>query len=201
MKLFYSPSSPYVRKVLIVAHEVGLAGRIENVVAAVHPINRSQTVIAHNPLGQLPTLITDEGQALADSRVICEYLDHLGKGGLFPSDSRRWTAINDQSMADGLLAAALLARYEGVVRTPEQQNAAWVGGQMDKIKTTLTALNAAAPGLGARVDIGTIGFAAAVSYLDLRFATLDWRAAYPAAASWYKAFATRPSMVATELKG
>lgn len=201
MKLYYSPASPYVRKVLIVAHEVGLAGRIENVVAAVHPINRSQTVIAHNPLGQLPTLITDDGQGLADSRVICEYLDDLGNGGLFPRDNSRWTAINDQSMADGLLGAALLARYESVVRPQEQQNAAWVGGQMDKIKTTLAAINQAAPTLAGRVDIGTISFAAALSYLDLRFATLDWRAANPAAASWYKTFATRPSMVATELKG
>ena len=202
MKLFYSPTSPYVRKVLVCAHELGLAGRIENVAAAASPINRSKEIIAHNPLGQVPTLITDDGQMLADSRVICEYLDHVAGGGtLFPRNSARWQAICDQAMADGILGAALLARYETFLRPADKKWTDWLAGQMDKIKTTLATLETATTGFGGRVDIGTISYACALSYLDLRFPDFDWRKDHPAATAWYKAFETRPSMVATQLKG
>lgn len=202
MKLFYSPTSPYVRKVLVAAHELGLADRIERVTAAANPINRDKTIIAHNPLGQVPTLVTDDGRMLADSRVICEYLDHVGGGGkLFPRDSARWQVIVDQAMADGILGAAVLARYETGLRPADKLWPDWLGGQMDKIKTTLATLEAAVAGFGDRVDIGTISYACALSYLDLRFAAFDWRAAYPQAAGWYKVFEARPSMVATRLKG
>jgi glutathione S-transferase len=202
MKLFYSPTSPYVREVLVVAHEAGLADRIENVTAAANPINRDKAIIAHNPLGQVPTLLTDDGQMLADSRVICEYLDHIGCGGkLFPRNTARWQVICDQAMADGILGAALLARYETFMRPVDKQWPEWTGGQMDKIKTTLAVLDAAAPGFADRVDIGTISYACALSYLDLRFPSFDWRAAFPRAAAWSANFEKRPSMVATRLEG
>lgn len=202
MKLFYSPTSPYVRKVLVVAHELGLAGRIENVTAAANPINRDKSILAHNPLGQVPTLITDDGQMLADSRVICEYLDDVAGGGrLFPRNSARWQVIVDQAMADGILGAALLARYETFMRPADKQWSEWLGGQMDKINTTLATFERAVPSLADRVDIGTISYACALSYLDLRFPSFDWRAASPKAAGWYKSFEARPSMVATRLKG
>ena len=202
MKLFFSPTSPYVRKVMIAAHELNLADRIEKVTAAASPINRNPNIIVHNPLGQVPTLITDDGQMLADSRVICEYLDHLGGGGkLFPRNSSRWQAIVDQAMADGILAAALLARYETALRPGDKLWPEWLAGQMDKIKTTLASLDAAAPRFADRCDIGTISYACALSYLDLRFAAFDWRSACPAAAVWHKAFETHPSLVATKLVG
>lgn len=201
MKLFFSPTSPYVRKVLVVAHELKLADRIEKVPCAASPVDRNKTIIALNPLGQVPTLITDDGQMLADSRVICEYLDHLGGGALFPRNSGRWQAIVDQAMADGLLGAALLARYETALRPGDKQWPDWLAGQTDKIKTTLSALDAAAPKFGTRVDIGTISYACGLSYLDLRFPSLDWRATHPQAAAWYQSFETRPSMVATRLQG
>lgn len=202
MKLFYSPTSPYVRKVLVVAHELGLADRIEIVKEAANPVDRNPKIVAHNPLGQVPTLVTDDGQMLADSRVIAEYLDHIGGGGkLFPRNVSRWQAIVDQSLADGILAAALLARYESWMRPSDKLWQGWLDGQMDKIKTTLATFEKAVPGFGNRVDIGTIGFACALSYLDLRFPGLDWRASCPNAAAWYKTFEQRPSMVATRLQG
>lgn len=201
MKLFYSPTSPYVRKVLACAHELGLADRIEKATEPASPIDRNQKLVALNPLGQLPTLITDDGQMLADSRVICEYLDHIGGNKLFPRNSTRWRAIVDQALADGILGAALLARYETALRPADKQWPDWLGGQMDKIKTTLATLEAAAAGFGDRVDIGTISYACALSYLDLRFASFDWRSAYPAAAAWHAAFEKRPAMVATRLQG
>lgn len=111
MKLFYSPTSPFVRKVMVVAHELGLADRLERLPSAAHPVNRDKSIISHNPLGQVPTLLTDDGQVLADSRVICEYLDDLAGGGLFPkAGAARWRALVDQTLGDGLLGAALLAR-------------------------------------------------------------------------------------------
>jgi glutathione S-transferase len=201
MKLFYSPTSPYVRKVLAVAHELGLAARIENLPSAAHPVNRDRTIITHNPLGQVPTLILDDGTPLADSRVICEYLDELAGGSLFPrSGAARWRALVDQSVGDGILAAALLSRYEGAVRPPERLWTDWLNGQLDKVATSLAHLEAAAPALGDRVDIGTITYACALGYLDLRFPDLGWRAKHKATASWFEAFDQRPAMVATRLK-
>ncbi|MEQ1612321.1 MAG: glutathione S-transferase, partial [Hyphomicrobiaceae bacterium] len=188
MKIFYSPTSPYVRKVMVCAHELGLADKIEKLSCAASPINRDKNILAQNPLGQVPTLITDEGQMLADSRVICEYLDHIGGNKLFPRTSARWQAIVDQAMADGILGAALLARYETALRPGDKLWADWLNGQMDKINTTLAALEAAVPKFADRVDIGTISYACALSYLDLRFPTFDWRGANPKAAAWYKAF-------------
>jgi len=93
MKLFYSAASPYVRKCLVAAHELGLRERIELVPAAAHPVNRDRSVVAHNPLGKIPTLIPDEGAALYDSRVICEYLNAQGKGDLIPAGPARWMAV------------------------------------------------------------------------------------------------------------
>ena len=92
MKLYYAPASPFVRKCLVVAAELGLRDRIELVTAAAHPVNRDKNVVAHNPLGKIPTLITDDGSVLYDSRVICEYLNILGDGNLIPrAGEARWS--------------------------------------------------------------------------------------------------------------
>lgn len=198
MQLFHSHSSPFVRKVMVVAHELGLADRIALLPSAAHPTNRDGAILARHPLAQVPTLIDDDGRALADSRVICEYLDALGQGSLFPAaGAARWTALSEQSTADGLLDAALLIRYEMTARPEAERSAAWIAGQEAKIASTLAAFEGAAPELGGRVDIGTIGIGCALGYLDLRFADLGWRACCPALEAWFASFAARPSMVAT----
>ncbi|WP_441256206.1 glutathione S-transferase [Bradyrhizobium sp. 482_C4_N1_1] len=197
MKIYYSPFSPYVRKVLVTAHELGLADRIEQLSSAAHPINRDQTIIAHNPLGQVPTMLLDDGTSLADSRVICEYLNDLAGGKMFPkSQAQRWRALGDQSTADGILAAALLSRYELAVRPPEKLWQPWLDGQLDKVETSISAIERAAP-TGERVDIGTISFACAFGYLDLRFPDFGWRSRHPKCAAWFASFDVRPSMQAT----
>ncbi|MBV8663911.1 MAG: glutathione S-transferase [Hyphomicrobiales bacterium] len=198
MKLHYSPTSPFVRKVMVVAHELGLADRIEKLPSAAHPINRDRQIIAHNPLGQVPTLFTDEGAVLADSRVICEYLDGLAGGALFPaSGPARWRALVDQAIGDGVMGAALLARYETVARPADKQSKEWLDGQLDKAATSLAAIESTAASFGERVDIGTIAFGVALGYLDLRFSDLKWRDSHPATAAWFARFSERPSMVAT----
>jgi len=200
MKLFFSPTSPYVRKVLAVAHEVGLAGRIEKVACAANPVNRDASIIARNPLGQVPTLLTDDGTMLADSRVICEYLDDIGGGSLFPrSGAARYAALTCQSLADGVLAAALLLRYETFMRPQDLRWPEWIAGQWSKVFTTLDHVEAEAGGYDGRVDIGTIALACALSYLDFRTPDVDWRSARPRLAAWYAAFETRPAMAATRL--
>ncbi len=198
MKVFNSPSSPFVRKVLLTAHELGMADRIEKVANAVNPINRDPVIVALNPTGQVPTLLTDAGEALYDSRVICEYLDALdGRGRIFPAaGAARWSALREQSMGDGLLDAALLARYESAMRPPELLWQDWLDSQMAKIESSLVAIDALAPGFGQRFDIGPLTIACALGYLDFRFAFLDWRARHPRAAAWFAQASQRPSMQA-----
>lgn len=197
MKLFHSHLSPFVRKVMVVAHEAGLAERIALLPSAAHPTKRDATILAHHPLAQVPTLIDAGGRALADSRVICEYLDDLGGAGLFPAGPARWTALNDQSLADGLLDAALLIRYELTVRPEGARAAAWIAGQTAKIEGALAAFEGGEAGFSGRIDIGTISVGCALGYLDLRFPELAWRGRCPSLAAWFERFDERPAMVAT----
>ena len=198
MKLFYSGASPYVRKCMVVAHELGLAARIEHLPAAAHPVNRDPNIVRNNPLGKVPTLLTDDGTVLYDSRVICEFLNELGGGKLFPAGgAQRWQVLTEQSLGDGILDAALLARYEGAMRPEPLRWADWTTGQLDKIHCGLAAIDAKADSLGDRVDIGTITMGCVLGYLDLRFDHLGWRQQHAKAAAWFARFNARPAMQAT----
>jgi glutathione S-transferase len=197
MKVYFSPASPFVRKVLISAHELGLSDRIERLACAAHPINRDPDIVAHNPLGQVPTFFTDDGRVLYDSRTICEYLDAFGKGQLFGAGDARWQALTNQSLADGLLDAALLARYETAARPQELRWDAWTRSQLEKVNSALDQFEHTTLKLGDRVDIGTITIACALGYLDFRFPDLGWRASRPQLSSWFSEFEKRPAMQAT----
>jgi glutathione S-transferase len=199
MKLFYAITSPFVRKCLVSAHELGLRDRIELLPAAAHPVNRDRTVVARNPLGKIPTLITEEGTALYDSRVICEYLNELGDGHLMPRQGpARWVVLVDQALADGIMDAAVLTRYETAVRPANLRWDDWVAGQLDKVTCGLDDIERRAGRLADRVDAGTIALGCALGYLDLRFATLAWRDRCPNAAVWFERFGGRDSMVSTQ---
>ena len=198
MKIHFSATSPYVRKCMIVARELGLDSRIEKLPAAAHPVNRDASIVATNPLGKIPTFFTDDGQVLYDSRVVCEYLNELGKGSLFPKDGRlKWQALTDQSLADGILDAALLSRYENAVRPAEFRWSPWTDGQMDKIKCGVAQFEKTIGARGKDLDIGTITLACALGYLDFRFADFDWRAPHPALKAWYAEFSKRQSVSST----
>lgn len=197
MKLFFSPASPFARKVMAVAHEAGWAERIELVPGGAHPIDRSAAIRAENPLGQIPTLVLDDGTALYDSRVICEYIDATAGTGLFGTGAARWPILARQALADGLLGAALLVRYEATVRPEPRRWSGWTGGQMGKVADALDRFEVLLPGLGDGADIGTITMACALGYLDFRFPDLDWRGARPVAAAWFERFDARPAMAAT----
>ncbi len=193
MKILFSPFSPYVRKCLVAAHEMGLT--LTLLPSNAHPVNRDRTIIADNPLGKVPTFFTDDGQILYDSRVICEYLDHLGGGRLLPAPGReRWTTLTLLSLGDGMLDAALLARYEDVARPDAFKWADWRSAQMDKVETSLEALQNHPEWLQGRVDMGSLTIGCSLWYLDLRFADLGWRDRHPGVAAWYATFSQRDSM-------
>lgn len=199
MKIFFSPFSPYVRKCLVTAHELGLADRLQLLPSNANPVVRDQEIIAFNPLGKVPTFLTDEGVALYDSRVICEYLDELGRGSLFPkSGAARWEALTLQALGDGILDGALIARYEDAARPEHLRWPEWRAAQLDKAETSLAHLSASPAQIAAsRVDIGTLTIACALWYLDLRFAAFGWRERHPEVAAWYEDFSKRPSLQTT----
>ena len=199
MKVYYTSSSPFVRKVLVTGYELGFGERIEKLANSVNPINRDANIVALNPTGQVPTFIADDGEVLYDSRVICEYLDAQdGRHRIFPvAGPARWRALREQSMGDGLLDAALLARYESFFRPAEFRWQAWEDGQMAKIESSLQAIDKLAASFGDRFDIGPLTVACALGYLDFRFPTLGWRERHQSVAAWCKEVSARPSLQAT----
>ena len=198
MKLFFSPTSPFVRKVRVSAFELGLDQKIELLACAAHPVNRDMNIVAHNPLGKIPTLLTDDGVAIYDSRVICEYLHGLVKGStLFPAD--RTAAIVDQALADGMMDAALLGRTESNLRDEQYRWDKWIKVQLEKVGSALDRFEQEAEAFGNRVDIGTISIGCGLSYLDLRYGHIDWRTSRTALSRWYETFSERPSFRATHL--
>jgi glutathione S-transferase len=203
MKLRYSPASPYVRKVMILAYETGLEPRIERLSTTVVPVKENEELSRENPLTKVPTLVTDDGQVLFDSPVICEYLDSLHHGSkLFPpAGAARWQALRLQALGDGILDAALLARYETAVRPQELQWRDWIDGQKRKIHHGLDSLEANIGELSGPLTIGTVAVACALGYLDFRFGSENWRASRPKLAAWYEDFAQRPSMKSTVPQG
>lgn len=199
MRLHFSPASPYARKVLVVAHEAGLEAHIETVPASVSPVTVASDVVGDNPLGKIPCLVTDEGLALYDSRVICEYLDSRHSGHkLYPHEGpTRWLALRREALADGICDASLLARYETFLRPQDRQWQDWIDGQDRKVAASLDHLEDEVESFPTLPDIGTIAVAVALGYRDFRFAEDDWRASRPKLALWYQPFAERPSLVAT----
>jgi glutathione S-transferase len=198
MKLYYSATSPFVRKCLVSAHELGLRERIQLLPAAPHPVNRDRALVVCNPLGKVPTLVTEDGAVLYDSRVICEYLNALGDGHLIPTEpAARWSILRDEALADGMLEAAVLVRYETFARPESLRWKDWIDGQMDKVTCGLAEIEQRAGALDQYIDLGTIAIGCALGYLDFRFAALGWKNNHPKTAAWFARLAARESMRAT----
>lgn len=201
MKLRYNPTSPFVRKVMVTALETGLAGQIEKLTTAVAPTKPNDEVARENPLVKVPSLTTDDGTILYDSAVICEYLDNLAGGGkLFPAASNpvRWIALRQQALGDGVLEAAILARYE-TLRPEQYRWQDWIDAQLRKVRGALAALETEAEQglLRGPATIGQVTIGCALGYLDLRYQSEQWRQKQPQLGRWYDDFAERPSMQQT----
>jgi glutathione S-transferase len=198
VKLHWSPRSPFVRKVMIFAHETGLIDRLTCVRTVVAFDAPNTALFPDNPLSKIPTLVRDDGSPLYDSAVICEYLDTLhDRPKLFPSaGDARWTALRRQALADGFLDFLLLWRHE---RARAQPSEVLLGAFAAKYKSTMAALEQETADLGATpLGIGHIAIGCSLSYLDFRFADLSWRDGHPQAAAWHASFAQRPSVKATQ---
>lgn len=194
MKLYYSKTSPYVRKVMACAIARGIDSRIDCVTT--NPHESPAALIGDNPLSKVPCLVTDDGFALFDSPVICEYLDTVGEAlKLFPEPgASRWIALRQQAIGDGILDAAVLRRMEAG-RPKEAARDAVMARQKAAIDRCLDLLEADLP--GPALDIGTISVACALGYLDFRFAEEDWRPSHPKLAAWYKTIAAEKPLADT----
>jgi glutathione S-transferase len=200
MKLHWSPRSPFVRKVMVAAHELGLADRIDRIRTVVRMTEPNTDLLPDNPLSKIPTLVLGDGTVLQDSVVICEYLDALAGGGtLFPpAGPERWTALARHALGNGLLDILILWRNER-----DKPEGAHLPELLDsfavKTRATLDRFERDAPSLSAaRFGIGHIAVGCCLSYLDFRFPDLGWRDGRPALAAWHEGFSARPSAQATE---
>jgi glutathione S-transferase len=196
MKLHWSPRSPFARKVMVFAHETGLAGRIETVRTLVSMTSPNRELMRVNPLGKIPTLVMDDGMALFDSAVICEYLDSLHGGEkLFPrAPEQRWQALRWHALGNNMLDNLVLWRNERV-RPQSQQSPETLAAFELKVSSALSALDAEAAPLGkAAPGIGHVAIAVALGYIDFRFPELRWRKGHDRIAAWNETFSQRPSI-------
>lgn len=197
MKLFHSPTSPYVRKVLVLIAEAGIDG-IELVAASGTPIAPDSSVIERNPLGKIPALCREDGPTLYDSRVICQFLDSESGNRFYPTGAKRWDTLTVEATADGILDAAILMVYESRIRPEDKRFAPWVEGQWSKIDRALDVLETRwIDHLNGPLDMGQIATACALGYIDFRLSSRDWHKTRPRLAAWFAAFSDRPSMQAT----
>ncbi len=191
MKLFFSPTSPYARKVLVVVHERGLVDQLE--LHRVDPWSDPEELRTASPLGRVPALVTRDGTAITESTIICEYLDGVGEHpSLFAP--HRLEVLARAGMAQGLTDAAVATVLERR-RPPDRQWDHWVERQLDAIRRTLLAIPVPP---GGRFDLGDISLASGLAYLDLRLPEFDWRQFNRGLAEWFDDISERPAMLATK---
>lgn len=200
MKLIGSLTSPYVRKVRVVMAEKKLEAQL-----LLEDVWGSEAILKSNPLGKVPCLVLDGGEAIFDSRVIVEYLDTLSPvGKLIPPPGRERTEVRTwEALADGILDASILARLEATWggRSAEQRSQAWIDRQMSRVHAGVKAMGA---GLGERpfctgnqLTLADIAVGCTLGYLDFRFPQIDWRSEHANLAKLYDKLAARPSFVDT----
>lgn len=192
MKLFYSPTSPYARKVLVVAHEKGLADTLELV--ELNPWKDPEDLLAVSPFCKVPTLATENDGVITESTTICEYLDSIGEASSL-SQPIRLEVLTRAGIAQGLKDAAVASVVEGR-RPAEFQWDSWLERQRNAITRAMPRVPTPPSG---RFDLGDIGLACALAYLDLRLKDLDWRALQPGLGPWLEEVSKRPSMLATKV--
>ena len=194
MKLFHAAASPYARKVVAVAIAAGIDHQVTLVTT--NPHTSPPELLAANPLSRIPCLLTEDGLALFDSPVICEYLDNVGGGALFPPPGpARWRALKHQAIGDGIMDAAVARRMDQA-RPAEEARTTLMTRNATAVTRALDLLETEPP--ADHLDIGTIAIACALGYLDFRFAEEDWRTARPKLAAWAEKMNARPELSETK---
>ena len=197
MKALLSPASPFARKVRVVIREAGLMPQVEEVLLKTSPLDSHPQLLAANPTGKLPVLLREDGPAIADSRVITRYLDHVSEAGLYPQ-GRLWEVLTLEALADGIMEAAVAMAYEQRFREEPMQSRDWLEAQWGKAARAIAALDDRwMSHLEGRLTAAQIAVACALAYVDFRHGDRDWRAQSPALAAWLAAFQERESMKQT----
>jgi glutathione S-transferase len=199
MQLIYHPASPFVRKVRVVAQELGLGDAIELVHVGLTIGKYNSVVGVHNPLGKVPALITDDGAVLYDSYVICDYLESLNAGPhLIPATGEaRWGVLRLHALADGIIEAGQLLRHETIMRAPDATNAGWMELQASRVGSGLDLANSLIGDFREEPDFGRIALACTIGWLEFRSLVAPLRQDRSALFAWYDRFSARPSMSAT----
>jgi glutathione S-transferase len=208
MKLLYQTHSPYARKVLVAAHEMGLHGSLTVIHHETSPTRRNEAIFALNPLGKVPVLICDDDTVLFDSNVICEYLDGLHNAEpLIPAHPQtRWRALKMQALAQGIADAGITARWESERRPPDLRWPIMHDGQIQKVAAACDYLERKLEAqrhdtaADRHPDIGDIALVTALSWIEFR-RVYDFLSGRPRLAQWYAALCARPSMLSTTLDG
>ncbi|MBC3950357.1 glutathione S-transferase [Pseudomonas folii] len=201
MTLYYNAASPFARKVMLALHETGQLDRVTLQPTTLSPVAPVEELNNDNPAGKLPALRLADGNVIHDSRVILDYLDsqHVGNPLIPREGSARWRRLTLASLADALLDAALLIRYEQALRPVEKHWDLWLDNQQEKVERSLAYFEQEAiTELSSAFDVASISVAAALGYLDFRQPDLAWRNRYPRLANWYFEISQRPSMQATQ---
>ncbi len=198
MILYSNSASPFVRKVIALAYELGIEDSIELVHSAGSPTEPASLQDSENPLAKIPTLARASGPALYDSRTICRYLDDLEGGKMYPEPPALWEILTLEATADGIMEAAVLMIYEIRCRPESARSNEWVEAQWSKVDRSLDAIEARwMSHLAGPVQMGQISVGCALGYLDLRQQARNWRKGRPALAKWFEEFSKRRSMQET----
>lgn len=199
MQLLISPASPFARKVRVLLREVDLGNQVAEIEVSTTAFNSASEVLAANPIGKIPVLMRPDGPAIYDSRVITRYLDDLAGSNLYPQ-SRIWEILTLEATADGIMECALAMAYEKRMRPESEQSPAWIEAQWAKAARGIAAVNSRwMSHLSGPLNIGQIGMACALSYIDLRHDARGWRDGNKALADWHAEFSKRDSIIATAI--
>ena len=195
--LICSPTSPFVRKAMVLRLEAGLQDRVALQPVTTNALNTAADARAANPLGKIPALLRDGGSTLIDSRVICRYLDELAESNLYPAD-RLYDVLSLEALADGIMESAVSMVYEALLRPETERSPTWVEAQWSKVSHALAALERGDfAALQGDLNMGQIAVACALDYLDFRHPDRNWQADCPNLAALQKTFAARASMADT----
>lgn len=197
LTLHWSPRSPFVRKVMVAAHERGIAHRLSLVRSVAITTAPNPDLMAANPLNKIPALERSGERPLIGSNLICEFLDSIGDAPpLIPLGSARWDALRRQALADGLTDLLVMWRNE---RGREAPSSAHLAAYDIKVTATLDRLEAECPLFPDQPDIGDIAIGCALAYADFRFADLGWRDGRNRLTAFAAGFASRASAKATAI--
>ena len=197
MKLVYSPPSPFVRKVTTLIYHANLNESIELINVKTTALSVAEEARAANPLGKIPVMILEDGNAIFDSRVITRYLDDFAGSNLYPRD-KIYDILTLEALADGIMESAVSITYESKLRPQNEQSPSWMEAQWSKVLHAVKALDDGQfKAMDSEMNMGQIAVACALGYLDFRHDARQWRSGHSILASWNDKIMKLPALIKT----